>query len=247
MALIRVPQQSEADIEAWEILEDTAHVHARSKLFRARVGASLGAIASFTARARGYVGVSWGKDSVCVAHLTQEITDRWPLVWVRVKPMENPDCETVRDAYLAKHARAAYDEIDVWCTADADEWHARGTIEQGFSRAGIKHGAQYVSGIRADESGVRKLRVATHGLVSANTCAPIGRWTSLDVFAYLVSRGLPIHPAYACTMGGLIEHGRVRVASLGGRRGDGMGRAEWERRYYGQRLAELRAMLREPR
>lgn len=77
------------------------------------------------------------------------------------------------------------------------------------------------------------------GESSLNTCAPLGWWSGWDVFAYLVTRGLPIHPAYACTMDGLLEPIRIRVASLGGRRGDGMGRAEWERRYYRRELARL--------
>lgn len=222
----------------------TAEIHARSKQHRNRVEQSKRALAAFTGVGRGYIGTSWGKDSVVVADLALRVSPRWPLVWVRVEPIANPHCSLVRDAFLRRYPSARYDEIEVSARAGNDgEWHASGTLEHGFSQAAAEHGARYASGIRAEESGVRKLRVATHGLVSANTCAPIGRWSALDVWAYTVTRGLPIHPAYAMTMGGLLDPGRVRVASLGGRRGDGMGRAEWEQRYYGWFLAELRQML----
>ena len=39
--------------------------------------------------------------------------------------------------------------------------------------------------------------------------------------------------------GGRFPRDRIRVASLSGRRGDGMGRAEWEREYYGDVLRRL--------
>lgn len=62
------------------------------------------------------------------------------------------------------------------------------------------------------------------------------------MFAYLHRFDLPVHPAYAMSRGGLWDRDRIRVASLGGRRGEGMGRAEWERAYYGRELTRLEAL-----
>lgn len=70
------------------------------------------------------------------------------------------------------------------------------------------------------------------GLSSLHTCAPIGWWSDTDVFAWLAARDLPVHPAYACSMGGMLERRHLRVAGIGGDRGTGFGRREWERRYY---------------
>ena len=70
---------------------------------------------------------------------------------------------------------------------------------------------------------------------------PAGLVSAADVFAYLASRQLPVHPAYAMLGGGRYQRDRIRVSSLGGRRGDGMGRAEWEREYYGDILRRLEA------
>ena len=51
-------------------------------------------------------------------------------------------------------------------------------------------------------------------------------------FAYLAQHDLPVHPVYAMSMGGVIDRSKLRVASLRGRSGTGMGRREWEDLYY---------------
>jgi len=89
-----------------------------------------------------------------------------------------------------------------------------------------------VSGVRGEESGVRKLRMRRWGTSSERTCAPIGWWCGGDVFAYLHQHDLPVHPAYAMSFGGTLDRNRIRVASLGGERGTGFGRRDWEHRYY---------------
>lgn len=99
--------------------------------------------------------------------------------------------------------------------------------------------AAHLSGVRGQESGARALRMQRWGTTTARTCAPIGWWTGLDVFAYLGLHDLPIHPAYAMNVGGMLDRERIRVASLGGKRGEGHGRAEWEARYYRHALAAL--------
>ncbi len=83
------------------------------------------------------------------------------------------------------------------------------------------------------------MRMSIHGISSLRTCAPIGWWTGGDVYAYLHQHGLPVHPAYACTMGGELDRDRVRVASLGGTRGTEFGRRQWEWAYYRDEIAVL--------
>lgn len=241
--LIDHPRITDEDRGHWERMEQLDAVYARAQGRRLdRLAESAReCIATFGEKRRGYIGVSWGKDSVVVADLAMQVLPDWPLVWVRVEPIANPDCALVRDAFLRGRPSAlTYEEIEVWCERGSDgEWHASGTLERGFATAGSVHGASYVSGIRAEESGIRKLRLLTHGTSTRHTCAPISRWTAADVFAYLHRRNLPVHPAYACTDGGLFDRGRLRVASLSGKRGTGRGRAEWEGRYYRDRLRAM--------
>jgi phosphoadenosine phosphosulfate reductase len=179
-----------------------------------------------------YAGVSWGKDSTVLADLVVRWASAVPIVWVRVEPITNPDCGAVRDAFLARYPNAPYEEIEVSCRRDeAGEFHASGTLEAGFRQAAVKFGRRYLSGIRAEESAGRARR-ALLGAETLHTCAPLIHWTAREVFAYLAHYDLPIHPAYAMTFGGALDRARIRVASLGGKRGTGTGRAEWEAAYY---------------
>lgn len=237
--LIQSTRHTGADLASWERTRLTAEAHAQGKRFRNTVVTrAIQALFGFV-NDHCYAGCSWGKDSVVLAHLIASQCPRVPLVWVRVEPIKNPDCLLVRDEFLRMYPAVRYEEIEVWCSRDSDGWHASGTLERGFAEAAKRFGLRHISGIRGEESGQRKRRMRAFGESTANTCAPIGWWTGMDVFAYLVDRRLPIHPAYACTMGGLLDPQRIRVASLGGRRGDGMGRAEWEQRYYREELAQL--------
>lgn len=239
--LIRSSRYTARDLEAWRRFETTARVHSQLSTYRKRVERARQATLSFSA-VPCYAGVSWGKDSVCLAHIVVTQAPQVPLVWVRVEPDYNPDCLLVRDEFLRLFPRARYDEI-ILNRSDVDSARAHGSLEAGARIAAAKYGDRYLSGVRAEESGTRKRRMQAFGESTARTGAPIGWWSGWDVFAYLVGCGLPIHPAYACTMGGALDPMRIRVAPIGGQRGtrpgDGMGRAEWERRYYGQELARL--------
>lgn len=247
MPLIRVPQQTERDIEAWEREARADPIVARSARHRAKVAASEQALREFAARGPCYVGVSWGKDSVCVAHLAVALDLDVPLVWFPAGDIENPYCVLVRDAFLQQHPRARYEERAATLDRPWDGISEHDGAQAAFVRESRAFGRRYVSGVRADESGARTLRMRRHGFSSRNTCAPIGWWSCADVFAYLHEHALPLHPAYAMSMGGVIAREYLRVGTLGGRGGAGHGRREWEQRYYGWRLAEIRrAATKEP-
>lgn len=249
--LISSDRHRPEDLELWEEYEESDREYYRTHGMGERERAAREEVAQFFAETKGrfYVGVSWGKDSVVVAHLAQRVLSRapghrrvmphnMPLVWVRVEPICNPHCRDVRDVYLRK-TLPVYDEIEVSCYVDTDGVHATGTLESGFSVAAKRYGNAYVSGIRSKESGARALSRAVHGVQTSRTCRPIIDWPTEAVFAYLTHHNLPIHPNYAMLGGGRWDRNRIRVASLGGRRGDGMGRTEWEQEYYGDVLARL--------
>ena len=241
MPLIRDSRHSPADLKRWGQVERIASVNVALKSFRNHVTRATTALVNFTGSSQCYCGVSWGKDSVVVADLVSRNCPRIPLVWVRVSPVENPDCFRVRDEFLRSH-NVNYHEVIIECPRDALGYNLRGTREQGFAQAAKQFGQRHISGIRGDESANRARRMQHWGESSKNTCAPIGRFDGTDVFTYLLSRGLPIHPAYAFTLDGILDPVRIRVATIGcretdserGRRGDGHGRHEWEQRYYGQ-------------
>ena len=230
--LISSPRYSPEDTCRWRELERADAVYSMTKRFSAKVTRAEAALLAFAPSGGCYVGTSWGKDSVVVAEMAYRLRPELPLVWISLGEYDNPDCRLVRDAFLAERSSARYDEIVIAFPRSEDGARAgTGVLEGGFAEAARRHGDRYVSGVRGAESGARKLRMMIHGESSARTCAPIGWWQAADVWAYLYSRGLPVHPAYAC-MGGVWERDRIRVASIGGQRGQGHGRAEWESRYY---------------
>lgn len=237
--LIDSHRLSDADRLHWRRCEraDAMYVRAHGDRLDRLEAQAIADLRDFFRDGTGYAGVSWGKDSVVVATLLRKSGLEIPLVWVRVEPIQMPECYDVRDVF----APTNYHEIEIWCEADPschDGWHQTGTLERGFAEAALRFGDRYASGIRGQEASVRKLRMMTHGVASPRTLAPIGWWRTSDVFAYLHREDSPVHPAYAMTRGGTLDRERLRVSHLTLRRGDGHGRREWEDYYYGDKLAE---------
>lgn len=235
--LIEVDRHTASDMRHWQELEAADLAHAET--LERKEQQALDVICEF-ARKDCYAGVSWGKDSTVLAHLIWRAAEelRWPVpcVWVKVNPICNPHCVLVEKYFLGRW-EINYHQIDVECRRDLFGVHATGTLETGFSRAAERFGDRYLSGIRSEESGGRSLRGIIHGPVTKRTCAPLQYWRTRDVFAYLAKYSLPVHPAYGMLGGGRWDRDRIRVASLGGRRGDGAGRVEWESEYYSDWLA----------
>lgn len=240
--LIASSRHRSEDLELWTEMEAADLVHGQSTGLQRKVDRSIAEIKSFAERGPCYAGVSWGKDSVVMAHLIQRSGLTIPLVWIKQIPLYNPDCELVRDSFLSMQAMS-YHEIVVLLRAGHYTWHATGSIEAGFSEAYYRFGHRHISGIRAGESGGRKIRMRRHGLSSANACAPLGWWTEQDVFGYLAAHDLPVHPVYAMLGDGRWERKHIRTCRLDGRAGDQFGRAEWEREYYGDVLNRLNSTL----
>lgn len=186
----------------------------------------------------GYLGISWGKDSVVTAymlHLVERTGRSYPAVWVRVSPWEMPECEDVRDAFLERFPLSHYEDM-----VRPAATNGRDICDIGFRDSAKLYGDRHVSGVRAEESAIRRMVARRWGHATDRTCRPILRWTNEQVFAYMHMRGLPVHPSYAMTQGGLWKRKHLRVALLGGERGTQFGRAEWEEHYYGQELHQIR-------
>lgn len=241
------------DLESWEQEERHDDLHAIRPAMARREKHAIGALLEFFRdNPSGYLGVSWGKDSVVVAHLLWRSGLDVPVVWVKIDPLYNPDCELVRDAFLERFDVEYHELVVPWRDDQCEHWRTlanSGSLNSlgfsppesaaapGFQIARKRFGARHVSGVRAQESTVRYFRMAKYGENSPNTCAPIGRWHHRDVFAYLHRHDLPVHPAYAMTFGGALYRQRIRVDALGG--GKGSHRSEWEGRYYADRIREI--------
>lgn len=236
--LIVTSKHTSADLREWAECESADVVHGQRESIRSKAEAARQTASAFVAsHPRCYCGVSFGKDSTVLFDICVPLGIQF--VWVRVEPIFNPDCLLVRDALLAKYPDVRYDEIVVNCRYDGAAWRASGTLESGFREAVKRYGERYILGLRAEESGVRTIRFWKHGLTSKRACAPLGWWSVADVFGYLAVNQLPVHPVYGMLGGGRWQREHLRVSSLGGQRGAGMGRDEHEFQYYGDVLAKL--------
>ena len=239
MALIACDRHRPEDLAAWAALERLDRV--------ALMGAGRRSLDAHAARAEimiagsgesVFCGVSWGKDSVVVAHLVRRARPDIPLVWVRLPRFDNPDCGAVRDAFLAAHP-GPYEEI--WCpdpTVTSAGDLATGARTSGYAQA-ARRWRRRITGLRADESRTRRISMRRRGLDGARSVTPIGWWSAADVFRYLLLHDLPVHPAYAMNRRGMLDRDWLRVASLGGLRGTAMGRRQWEWEYYEAEMMAL--------
>lgn len=169
------------------------------------------------------VSVSWGKDSVAVAHLAWLADPRIPIVWVPAIRKDGRCYEAeatfqVRDAFLDSHPGAVYQERPGHPRTPRrgepgfDQYMHDESKPQDQLKEQIHE--PHITGVRADESAMRRMSIRSRGLSSTHTSRPIGRWSGEQVFAYLETRHLPVHPAYAASYGGTLDRRWLRVHSL---------------------------------
>jgi phosphoadenosine phosphosulfate reductase len=240
--LIPSPRHLPEDLELWAELEEADHAHGEQLLRSGKVEEAISAIRKFANDGPCYGSVSWGRDSVCLAHLiaTSGVTSVG-LVHLHVLPVPNPHTPAVRDYFLSRWP-LPYREIthtSLFGRPAVERMAAKNGFAAIFLNAGCP--PRYLCGVRADESGKRRLRMLGHGMVSVRSCAPLGWWTSDDVFGYMAVTGLPVHPNYAMMGGGRWPRNRIRVSELGGELGNEYGRAQWEQEYYGDILRRITA------
>lgn len=240
MPLVITSRHRPHDLVAWMQAESQDALWSRLPEMQTLEARACEDIRRFAGAGCCYAGWSGGKDSTVLAHLLVLAGVSIPLVRVRCEPVENPEVDLVRDRLLKAHPSLEYHEVTVWCRQGEDGvWHATGTLERGFREVNRRFGRRHISGVRAAESGARKIRMRVWGVESPNTLAPIGWWSGEQVFAYLYRHRLPVHPAYAYSLAGAWPRNRLRVAFLGLRHGTEFGRREWELTYYRQELEAL--------
>lgn len=215
--LIPSKRYTKEDLAVWKEREEEDFFLAQTKRLERLEERALHALREFWSQDPFFVGVSWGKDSVVIAHLSYRLYSegiRPKLIWFPAGPIENPDCVLVRDAFLSQFP-CDYEEIEAAPLEAIDEMYGHDGAQKEFEIASKQAGSRYASGVRAAESGSRAKRMKQFGECSKNTCAPIGFWPTEYVFAYLAKYNLPIHPIYACSQGGFYDRNRIRVGTLG--------------------------------
>lgn len=242
--LVRSQRLTVDDLALWASYEsgDKANVG----IFASKLSVSVDAVREFASRGPCYCGVSWGKDSVVVAYLCRLVDTSIPLIHLRPSN-HNPDCDAVRDAYFDKFPGQRYEEIRIDYGTLHSKAVARHLLDketdklwyEAIRELNRRFENRYILGIRSQESTGRRIRELVHGESSKTGCAPITRWKTAEVFAFLAACGLPVHPAYAMMGGGRWPRERLRVAEIGDVHGSGGGRTAWETEYYGDVLRRV--------
>jgi phosphoadenosine phosphosulfate reductase len=240
--LVITHRHTAADLELWREIESADAIHGKRKSLRKKVHASIESLVEFVQQGACYASVSWGKDSVVLAHLVAISEVPIELVHLRVVPTENPHTSEVRDCFLNRYPVVRYRELtkeskNLFADPETRMKAKASSFSRPFREAGLP--LRYISGVRGDESSDRKKRMQVFGTSTDQTCAPLGWWSNADVFGYLAALNLPVHPNYGMTGGGRWPREHIRVSELAGEFGRKMGRLEWEREYYGDILARL--------
>lgn len=232
-------------------------IHATSNLFKRRIAESRTALEQCVGL-RTVVSTSWGKDSCVCVHLAQEVLGmNVECVHLR-SPYELPGGEHVEAWFVARGAI---------CTDIHAKWDLRQYIEflQGvgleYQQDARGRGKRRkvnalhewydanaiearVGGVRAEESKGRKLNFGLRGLhyqlrSGVWSCNPLAWWTPVDVWAYLVTHGVPWHPLYDCETHGF---NRERNRNSGWLTMPRPERVDWLRTHYPE---QWRVLVRE--
>lgn len=179
---------------------------------RKRLQAAMGLIAAHPDYA---VGVSWGKDSMCVLHMAYSLGIR-KAVHVRYHPQARfPDSDEIRDRtlemmpelqYLEVPCESSWDVYDqagrFFLEAETDEEKALVRAYEGKFQAAIAQGQQQLGaagsfgGMRADESRARFMLTRTKGddyttRDGRRMALPLANWSGEDVWGHIVVHNLP--------------------------------------------------------
>lgn len=162
--------------------------HSTLPTFRRKVAKALKLIEEALAIAPAYVSVSWGKDSVAMLHLCQQIQPNIPAI-----NFYHPE----RDL-IGNFSEVEEKYCQCWATKliaiNIKGDHVPAKVQK--AKLWLKYPVSFV-GLRADESKNRAITLEQNTLIhkyknkDSWRCCPIGFWKEIDVWAYTISRNLP--------------------------------------------------------
>ena len=187
--------------------------HATTPAFVRRVAEASAVIAAMRAAGRRpYVAVSGGKDSAVALHLVRAQVPEAPAVhsddeWLL--PETEAYLATIPGLVRLARRRQHADWFTAWAAGrpavlpPGTEWIERLEHDSAMGTWARAHGCDTaVIGLRAEEAGHRRVHLAQGPLcrwVAARGmwhAYPLAWWRTRDVWAYLLSRGVPYNAAY---------------------------------------------------
>lgn len=214
-----------------------------------RISQSISMIESHLDSHRGYVAWSGGRDSTAAVLLARNVDAEVPVVFFD-SGLEFPETYQYLEALTEKFnlnlnvikadpgALTILQESGLWSHTDPNKLNLPDLhsvlITEPSRLAHAQFGQGEITGLRADESSSRRILLANgNGRYERKdgsvVCAPVWRWRTSDVSAYLHEQGATENPVY----GKLRELGaperQLRVGLLIDANGLDYGRATWLR------------------
>lgn len=197
----------------------------------------------------GYVAWSGGRDSTAALLLARQVKSDVPVVFFD-SGLEFPETYEYINSltqklnlnlHIIKAAPGALtllQESGLWSHTDPTnlalpELHST-LITVPSRQAHATFGEGEITGLRADESSSRRILLASgNGRYERKdgsvVCAPVWRWKTSDISAYLYQQGVPEHPVYAKLKALGAPNRQLRVGLLIDANGLDYGRATWLR------------------
>lgn len=188
----------------------SATLHARLPGFRRRVENSRALVGEWLSHCRKpYIALSGGKDSTVAMHLVRSVCPEVVAVWSDDEwhlPETLAYLSGVADLLKVAGQQKHHDLFTAWdgpAGERPDELEVdRVWMPQGFAAWVLGEGFDGVAlGLRSSENRYRQTARKVRGLMHRTTagvwqCWPIGDWSVMDVWGYLVSRQVPYNAAY---------------------------------------------------
>ena len=180
---------------------------ARLPRFKAKIDQANEIIREALEIAPAYVACSWGKDSVVLAHLCQQI---------------QPDILIIHDGCELEYSQDSYRKVERdYC--DRFQPNYRRLETDGSFKHWIEASKTHpmgVIGLRAQESSRRRIVLRKYGIIYQYTsrdrqdmmrACPLAWWSWQDVWAYTVAHNLPYLASYDNPASGSRAHSRTSV------------------------------------
>jgi phosphoadenosine phosphosulfate reductase len=181
--------------------------HAQTALFQRRVASAEGLIAEALSDTRWpwSMAFSGGKDSTALLYLVRQQCPELPVFWFD-DGWDYPETLqflTETEARLSIHIVRACSPVTALFWRDVpypgDDPAREHPSDADFWVVARKYAA--FVGVRAQESSNRRMAARCSGPIHPSApqpmvCWPLHNWTHEDIWAYIVSRGLPYNPVY---------------------------------------------------
>lgn len=269
------PILTDEDLRIWAQWERAAIARSKTQAHQRAIDASRGYFDEFVAKTKSpYLAFSGGKDSCAMIHLVASFGYRGKAAWLSGDFDWPGESKLVADygSMTGLHVDVLRAPVSSWellrqtapeSMADEDTLSSsREKDSPGFFATFERYRREHdldgvLLGMRAEESRARRILQRKRGGVyyaatrSEWVCQPICRWTGLDVYAYLLSRGLPVLHLYRCLripqrvsrFGGEPTPDRVRHDGWLPGAGAQQGEMIWLRVYYPSLFRRLCAIL----